>query len=219
MSVTLKNRPIFADLPTPIGYIKAVIFSWACARARCEFGPESANLRRFGVNGDNRSPRTPRICARSCTCLGRIPRHAARRAGLSPFSMHGRSEAEEPVIYPKMQRSSFVRTTGQHGSSIRHPRPLFRTIRASAEISSRPRAKFPFGTTPSLSEYSAPLEEGLGVPSSGLTENAFFRYKSIIGDSLRARSPAGQGSEVVLGCDLLNRMTDLGRPASYSIGR
>ncbi len=26
------------------------------------------------------------------------PRHAARRAGLSPFSMNGRSEAEEPVL-------------------------------------------------------------------------------------------------------------------------
>ena len=37
--------------------------------------------------------------------------------------------------------------------------------------------------------------------------------------SLRARSPAGQGSEAVLGCEILNRMTDLGRPASYSIGR
>ena len=50
-------------------------------------------------------------------------------------------------------------------------------------------------------------------------ENAFFRYKSIIGDGLRARSPAGQGSEVVLGCEILNRMTALGRPASYRIGR
>ena len=50
-------------------------------------------------------------------------------------------------------------------------------------------------------------------------ENAFFRYKSIIGDVLRARSPAGQGSEAVLGCEILNRMTDLGRPASYRIGR
>jgi hypothetical protein len=50
-------------------------------------------------------------------------------------------------------------------------------------------------------------------------ENAFFRYKSIIGDGLRARSPAGQGSEAVLSCEILNRMTDLGRPASYSIGR
>ena len=45
-------------------------------------------------------------------------------------------------------------------------------------------------------------------------ENTFFRYKSIIGDGLRARSPAGQGSEVVLGCEILNRMTALGRPVS-----
>jgi len=50
-------------------------------------------------------------------------------------------------------------------------------------------------------------------------ENAFFRYKSIIGDGLRARSPAGQGSEAILGCEILNRMTALGRPASYGIGR
>ena len=50
-------------------------------------------------------------------------------------------------------------------------------------------------------------------------ENAFFRYKSIIGDGLRARSPAGQGSEGVLGCEILNQMTALGRPVSYRIGR
>ena len=49
--------------------------------------------------------------------------------------------------------------------------------------------------------------------------NAFFRYKSIIGDGLRARSPAGQGSEAVLGCEILNRMTALGRPTLYRIGR
>ena len=28
-------------------------------------------------------------------------------------------------------------------------------------------------------------------------------------------APAGQGSEVVLGCEILNRMTELGRPVSY----
>ena len=50
-------------------------------------------------------------------------------------------------------------------------------------------------------------------------ENTFFRDTSIIGDGLRARSPAGQGSEVVLGCEILNRMTELGRPVSYRIGR
>ena len=50
-------------------------------------------------------------------------------------------------------------------------------------------------------------------------DNAFFRYKSIIGDGLRARSPAEQGSEAVLGCAILNRMTVLGRPVSYRIDR
>ena len=58
-----------------------------------------------------------------------------------------------------------------------------------------------------------------GYHRQGRVENAFFRYKSIIGDGLRARSPAGQGSEVVLGCEILNRMTALGRSVSYRIGR
>ena len=52
----------------------------------------------------------------------------------------------------------------------------------------------------------------------GRVENTFFRDTSIIGDGLRARSPAGQGSEAVLGCAILNRMTALGRPVSYRIG-
>ena len=58
-----------------------------------------------------------------------------------------------------------------------------------------------------------------GYHRQSRVENTFFRYKSIIGDGLRARSPAGQGSEVVLGCEILNRMTEFGRPVSYRIGR
>ena len=58
-----------------------------------------------------------------------------------------------------------------------------------------------------------------GYHRQSRVENTFFRYTSIIGDGLRARSPAGQGSEVVLGCEILNRMTELGRPVSYRIGR
>ena len=50
-------------------------------------------------------------------------------------------------------------------------------------------------------------------------ENAFFRYKLIIGDSLRARSPAGQGTEAVPACNILNQMTQRGGSASYAIGR
>ncbi len=50
-------------------------------------------------------------------------------------------------------------------------------------------------------------------------ENAFFRYKSIIGDRLRARAQKGQESEAVLACRILNRMTELGRPSSIAIRR
>ena len=41
-----------------------------------------------------------------------------------------------------------------------------------------------------------------GYHGQARVENAFFRYKSIIGDSLRACSPAGRGTEVVLACNM-----------------
>ena len=50
-------------------------------------------------------------------------------------------------------------------------------------------------------------------------ENAFFRYKTIIGDGLRARTPGGRTVEALLACNILNTMTAMGRPASYAIGR
>ena len=58
-----------------------------------------------------------------------------------------------------------------------------------------------------------------GYHRQARVENTFFRYKSIIGDGLRARSLAGQGSEAVLACHILNQMTERGRPESYSVGR
>ena len=48
-------------------------------------------------------------------------------------------------------------------------------------------------------------------------ENAFFRYKSIIGDRLRARHPGAQETEAAIACNILNRMTEFGRPASFAI--
>ena len=57
-----------------------------------------------------------------------------------------------------------------------------------------------------------------GYHQQSRVENAFFRYKSILGDGLRARSPAGRHTETVLACNILNRMSALGRPVSYSIG-
>jgi IS5 family transposase len=58
-----------------------------------------------------------------------------------------------------------------------------------------------------------------GYHRQARVENGFFRYKSIISERLRARSRAGQESEAVLACNILNGMTELGRPASYRIGR
>ena len=56
-----------------------------------------------------------------------------------------------------------------------------------------------------------------GYHRQARVENAFFRYKSIFRDGLRARTPGGQAAEALLACKVLNRMTELGRPESYSI--
>ena len=58
-----------------------------------------------------------------------------------------------------------------------------------------------------------------GYHQQARVENAFFRYKSIIGESLRARSRAAQETEAILACNILNQMTQFGGPASYAIGR
>ena len=57
-----------------------------------------------------------------------------------------------------------------------------------------------------------------GYHQQARAENAFFRYKSIIGGGLRARTPGGREAEALLACNVLNRMTELGRSQSYSIG-
>ena len=50
-------------------------------------------------------------------------------------------------------------------------------------------------------------KKALWYHRQGRVENAFFRYKSIIGDGFFAMSPAGQEGAAVLDCQILNRMT------------
>ena len=57
-----------------------------------------------------------------------------------------------------------------------------------------------------------------GYHRQGTVENAFFRYKSIIGRGLRARHPATQEAEALIASNILNRMFELGRPTSVAIG-
>ena len=57
-----------------------------------------------------------------------------------------------------------------------------------------------------------------GYHRQGTVENAFFRYKTIIGGSLRGRHADAQQTETRIACNVLNRMAQLGRPRSYSTG-
>jgi len=61
------------------------------------------------------------------------------------------------------------------------------------------------------------MEEGIGVSQQARVENTFFRYKSIIGPRLRARHWESQTAEVVIACNILNRMTDLGITESFAV--
>ncbi len=48
-------------------------------------------------------------------------------------------------------------------------------------------------------------------------ENGFFRYKSLLGGPLKARNGNAQTREAMIGCHILNRMAELGRPESYTL--
>lgn len=54
----------------------------------------------------------------------------------------------------------------------------------------------------------------IGYGKRSLVETAIGRYKSIIGQRLRARSFAAQKTEVAIGCSILNRMLACARPKS-----
>jgi len=56
-----------------------------------------------------------------------------------------------------------------------------------------------------------------GYRQQARVENGFFRYKSVLGGGLKARSSVAQTREAMIGCHILNRMAELGRPESYAV--
>ncbi len=56
-----------------------------------------------------------------------------------------------------------------------------------------------------------------GCSTRSLVENTVFRYKTIIGRSMRSRTFDGQRVEVQLASKILNTMTRLGMPDSYRV--
>jgi len=57
-----------------------------------------------------------------------------------------------------------------------------------------------------------------GYNRRSLVETAMYRYKTIIGRRLFARTLSSQQVEAKVGCNVLNRMTSFGMPATIRIG-
>ena len=60
-------------------------------------------------------------------------------------------------------------------------------------------------------------QRATGYGRRSLAETAMFRYKTLIGRRLRARSLSGQKAEARMGCAVINRMTRLGMPVSRRV--
>ena len=50
-----------------------------------------------------------------------------------------------------------------------------------------------------------------------LVENTIYRYKTIIGRKLHSRNFTNQKTEAILGCNILNKMFELGKPISVPV--
>jgi hypothetical protein len=79
------------------------------------------------------------------------------------------------------------------------------------------------GTAPSLRDQHIQViqekgrrgwQKAVSYGKRSLVETAMFRYKALIGPTLRARKLASQRVEARLACSVLNTMTQLGRPIS-----
>ena len=57
-----------------------------------------------------------------------------------------------------------------------------------------------------------------GYSKRSLVENAAYRYKALIGPTMRSRTLQGQRVEARIGCRIMNAMTALGMPESHRVG-
>jgi hypothetical protein len=59
----------------------------------------------------------------------------------------------------------------------------------------------------------------VGYHRRSRVETLMFRFKTMLGDRLASRRESTQATEVAIKLDVLNRMTELGRPESYRVAR
>jgi hypothetical protein len=82
------------------------------------------------------------------------------------------------------------------------------------------------GTAPSLRDRHIQIiqekgrrgwERAVGYGQRSLVETAMFRYKTLIGPTLRARTLPAQRIEARVACSVIHRMTQLGMPLSQRV--
>lgn len=56
-----------------------------------------------------------------------------------------------------------------------------------------------------------------GFTKRSVVENVIYRYKTILGREMKARTSAGQRAEVGIGCGILQTTARLGMPESYRV--
>ena len=61
------------------------------------------------------------------------------------------------------------------------------------------------------------LAPSIGYYLQSHVENAFYRFKRIIGGQLRSKNSKAQEREVLIGCSILNRMLEVGRLMSCQV--
>ena len=116
---------------------------------------------------------------------------------------------------PAYDTIAFYDASTEHGAKV--VVPPAKTARRSRR---RPRSRARYRTIRMVTNMGRRRwKKETGYHRQARVENAFFRYKSILGDRLRGRTRVAQDVESVLACNVLNRMTELGRPQSFAIAR
>lgn len=111
--------------------------------------------------------------------------------------------------------TAFYEAAGKRGARVVVPPSTAATASGKVRARASPRNR----TIERVQEIGRRAgKKEAGYHQRARAENAFFRYKTIVGDRLRARSEPRRRVEARIACDALHRMTGLGRPESVAIG-
>jgi hypothetical protein len=135
-----------------------------------------------------------------------------------------------PLLHQIPESIASVLADGAYDGELVYRAIAERQPQPPAEVIIPPRVTAVFSPTtelaPSLRDRHVQMiqekgrrgwEKAVGYGKRSLVETAMFRYKGLIGPTLRARKFEAQTSEARMACAVINRMTQLGRPISRRI--